>query len=61
MQMSPNGNIKPSCRPEVELPDAQLAPAKRQFALSIGEGEPQLYQLEHVYIAPAGTEKKMLS
>ena len=39
--------------PEVELPDTQFSPAKGKLALSIGECESQLDELEHVYIAPA--------
>lgn len=42
-----------SSRPEVELPDAQLSPTEGQLALSIGEGQPKLYELQHVYIASA--------
>ena len=39
-------------RPEVELPDAHLPVALRQVALSVGEGQAQLDELQHVHIAP---------
>ena len=38
---------------EVELPDAELAVARRQVALRIRERETQLNQFQHVHVAPA--------
>lgn len=40
--------------PEVELPHAQLAVDARQVAVGVREGQPQLDQLQHVDVQPAG-------
>lgn len=38
--------------PEVELPYTELPSTGRELAVSIGKGQAELNELQHVYIAP---------
>ena len=46
------------CVPEVELPHAEFSIAGGQVALRVREGQPQLYQLQHVHVAPEPVANK---